>query len=569
MSQKAPTRIRTFAQDLEAERIKTGQPEKEAVKTATSVPQKPIIKETVASPAVPKKHAPPPPQKSPVPKKPAEPLTIKEDPIVVDGDVEHVPKHIPAFHELQKSAKKHADEAESLATVPVKKSGGGGTVITDTKKAHTPMLPAIGASLRSWLKALKKQLAGKKKRVYTVPETERRKGVIQKATSKTAAIFTADNETLKEQIRRRQLGPTSEETRDAVEVSWSPNTETGFSLLEERKEALPDEPPAVDVGPTQTGSVQIEYKKFSESVSSNEFLPPYDVEDTRWEDAAKRFANEEQTGNNDRTPIAEPTVVSRTPAVESVAIATKDTDETGIPEIPRAHVPWWSLEHIYRISTNAITLGLFFTAVVLVIGLYGATYIMDFIAPTENATLDADITADITPILAETDVSYIRVPAFTFNNIVLAIARSKPKVNFHASEYAIASQKGNAFSTEQLLAVLDFQTKRSFTDSVAAVRIVYSNQSEPVLLLSVTNLVEVKGDLFDWERTMYTDVGPLIEAPPVKGKTSDFADQSVNGVDTRVLLIEGKPLLVYGFVRENVVAFAPSPEAFAEFIEAK
>src|SRR5690606_16735926 len=62
-----------------------------------------------------------------------------------------------------------------------------------------------------------------------ITDTERRRGVIQKATTKSGSIFTSDNETLKEEIRLRQA---TAGASDDIDINWSPNNEAGYPLLE-------------------------------------------------------------------------------------------------------------------------------------------------------------------------------------------------------------------------------------------------------------------------------------------------------------------------------------------------
>lgn len=78
------------------------------------------------------------------------------------------------------------------------------TIITDTKKDRFKLFPAISASIKGWFSNKKAEKAAKKAPKYTVPETTRRQGVIQRATSVTAKSTTADHDSIQERIRRRE-----------------------------------------------------------------------------------------------------------------------------------------------------------------------------------------------------------------------------------------------------------------------------------------------------------------------------------------------------------------------------
>lgn len=196
-NQKITARIRTFASDLDAHRQNKGdskdiKEEKEESVTVTKKTEKiePPAKKTPSEPATPKT-------------KPIQhfEVKLKEDP--------EKPKHIPAFHELQKQVKKIQGEpvkkdSSNQSSKPIHTNiGFDATVITDTKNNRKNLILEITKSLTSWFKNATKP---KKKKTpkYSVPEANHRKGVIQKATTKTGSIFTADSETLKEHIRLRQ-----------------------------------------------------------------------------------------------------------------------------------------------------------------------------------------------------------------------------------------------------------------------------------------------------------------------------------------------------------------------------
>jgi hypothetical protein len=281
-----PSRFRTYAGDLETERIK----QKTAQATPLQLPKKEPVAQNnnlnnkTVSIVVPKKNQPrtitsqlvseiksphkqplaslqntQPNKPSPIPNNPESIEEKKEDEVSALKTVEKM-SAIPAFHEINRiSNKTNSGSVNNQSNAHV--DSGTTVIIKDTKTNRFNILSAVTDSVQQWYKEFSTHK--KKSPKYTLPETDHRKGVIQKATSKTGTIFTADNETIKEQIRlrRAQVLPTektqpedteittNESTDEIPETTWSPYTETGFNLLESPEQK------------TNTKHVVIEYKK--------------------------------------------------------------------------------------------------------------------------------------------------------------------------------------------------------------------------------------------------------------------------------------------------------------------
>ena len=112
--------------------------------------------------------------------------------------VPHTITRIPAFHEIKKHTKTNDNDEPSTKKIRVEKkkvvntnTGYNSTIITDTKSNAFSLFPEIVTSIKSWFKKLSAYQKRKKTPTYTVPETTSRKGVIQRATSKTGTIFIA------------------------------------------------------------------------------------------------------------------------------------------------------------------------------------------------------------------------------------------------------------------------------------------------------------------------------------------------------------------------------------------
>ena len=177
---------------------------------------------------------------------------------VADVPKSPTPAAIPAFHELQKSSplKVATPTLQAPTTIqkpasndiPQKTPVSGGMIITDTKIERTPFFSALATSLTTWIASIKKQLEPSKKQTYSVTSTERRRGVVQKATSKTGAMFSANKAELAAIIRKRQLETSGDDHEP--ELDWSPFTEPGYLLLDGEHDAIINQPaPAPKVEP--------------------------------------------------------------------------------------------------------------------------------------------------------------------------------------------------------------------------------------------------------------------------------------------------------------------------------
>lgn len=167
--------------------------------------------------------------------------TIDEISHLDTADLISSPTKTPSRTALKKVVKENIID-ESVVTpvrsdLPVSKSkidiavsnedSESATIITDTKKDRFKLFPAISASIKKWFGDYKKNKELKKVPKYTVPETARRKGIIQKATSQTGIGETADFDSIRERVKQRQKF--EEKAREEAKISIKPNSNKGFT----------------------------------------------------------------------------------------------------------------------------------------------------------------------------------------------------------------------------------------------------------------------------------------------------------------------------------------------------
>jgi hypothetical protein len=148
------------------------------------------------------------------------------EPIIVDTKKEGV---VPPFHSFSNSTKDilNAPTKQQVTSLPstqaetqqiltksstlsvesALKESLPAVIITDTKRKRFKLSEALATSISDWWSS-KKEVAKKKKIPrYTVPEAERRKGVIQKATAKTGRTSTADHSAVISRIKATKQIP--------------------------------------------------------------------------------------------------------------------------------------------------------------------------------------------------------------------------------------------------------------------------------------------------------------------------------------------------------------------------
>src|SRR3989338_6695969 len=197
--------IRTYAKDLDAKRSHKG-----------SAPQKSSVADVVKPEA-----------KEPV--RASDTLTTEVSKIVVPA-TKPAPKKPLAVPSLKPIAPTKKDPTIIMDN----EDAAAATIITDTKHEKFKLIPAIIKSISDWYLAKKQDYKAKKIPKYTVPDTTRRKGIIQKATSKTGKFASSDFSSIQERILERKANAAAKALGDdEPDTIWTANTEPGFALLAE------------------------------------------------------------------------------------------------------------------------------------------------------------------------------------------------------------------------------------------------------------------------------------------------------------------------------------------------
>ncbi|MCA9358580.1 hypothetical protein KC926_00035 [Candidatus Kaiserbacteria bacterium] len=567
-SKKNPSHIRTFAKDLDAERSKrkgASEPETKdepVVKTETE----PKVEEEVKSLQSEASSI----LKTPIPKPPSPSTDDDKAPVRKEAE-----RKIPAFHELQhrvdslqknhpvtkhedikaenKSKTVKLEEEDQTDNIEPKEKEApafvhGGTIITDTKNEKFQLFPSVVNSIKKWFANYLSERKRKAAPKYVIPETNRRKGVIQKATSKTGTIFTADNETLKEKIRKRQQSIANAKTIDEPETSWSPFTETGYDLLE-----APDEPI------NQISNVVVEYKS---KPKPEPVTPAEDKVVIPAPEAPQMEVKPIVEKAVDKTPvIVEPTSVSQPVATPIIETETPRTETVAIRRRPLASGFENLRNFISQLDTNTLTVVLLivFTGVALVVIII--SLITNYFSPKEEIT-------EITPttyeqMLSGSDLIEISISNLERGEVATAINQTLSDSSSNLTEVIILSN-GTELAATDIFATMNLQAIPNLPQSVTSIRFAALRDYSNTIVLKYVDEYTVRGSLLKWEKSMANDLKNIF--PSIGEGNTTFKDGTIGGTDVRILQDSADTYIVYGMTDSHII-ITTDRETFAKVLK--
>ncbi len=545
--EKSLAAMRTFARDLDRGRAKAGAPTdtKKGPEKAISPEPK---KEHESEPRILKEEKPKP--------------RVKKGEHITVPDTKKEPQKIPAFHELQKNKKKSTSKAkkDKKEGITTDRPVAGGTIITDTKKEKRSFFAELSSSISNWIKDVQKSLKPKKKNTYSVSATERRKGVVQQATSKTGTIFSADNETLRQQIKERQRAEQQKGESHDEELTWSPFTDTGYALL--------DDAEAESVDP-RVSNVAVTFKKKSAPkpkpvvVESKETPTPVVKKFVEPEPVVVPEPEVPEKPQPAPEPVLEPEPEPEpTPEVEEETYVTEDVLDEELLEEEIESRPIRNIGDVLKSDTNTQTLFLVGAVVVILILLF-ATYSLVSLFSDSDTSQVQQLTVE--KLLESADLKSIALAAPTFNELTQETNPSYIQdQNSGMVEYYYTTETGSEISTQNLLRIIDPQTTDGFVQSISHVRYVQTPNNKRLLLLQVDDTLNALGGMLSWEETMYADIGSLLGTITASPSAGTFTDTQFGQSDVRVLVYEGRTLLLYSFINEQFIVITNDISALTE-----
>lgn len=595
---KVLPRIRTYAQDFEHDRPKSG----ESLPKSDTPP-------SIRSSADNKLAAPKPVTISDATKKNTE-IIQPDTPKISAHESSNVQSATPNTHKekggsivnahIKAITPPHEEKTSStvkvrMSKLPPKKAQstlsaneptGTARILTDNKRTHKPLIPSIVAAVKKWIDSYK--IAEKQKHIpkYTVTEAERRKGVIQKATSKTGTIFTADNETLREEIRRRSAVQAPSTATDP-DIIWTPNTETGFALIEAphpivepvkvtvefkkhtipevtkpiitapRLQQTPTVPPPVFVEPTITVAPIVEAAAVEEVVTKvDTTLEPEPLPDATVSKTPEPLPP--PITQND-PPVSTPAaVVVRAPLPQNEPVEPPqktDSQSSYTLTTPEAHYRIRSIGDVTKINTNTLSVG--------VVGAIAGILILVFIgkAVIDIATSPEQILSEttVTPLILDT-VIQVPIATETREEILSQLLTTDAKTE-QAAEFELVNADNAKIPSRILMDLFGFTNAGGLHQAVTDIRLI-SADNQWGLVLSVGDPTTTFGTLLSWENRMAHDLSPILGLPPLE-ETLTVTDETVEGKDVRVFTSNDSVVLVYGFADVNTLLITTSKTSFA------
>lgn len=563
---KSHSAIRTFAQDLAQAREKRGQPTTDSSLSAPTekLPVKKVPPKdnfTAQAPQETKRatHITVTPKKTDLTATTSANISLSTKPSA-DHNLQETMDKVTKKSAVKSSKNKSAKNTPKISTKPAATSrrtniGYDTAIITDNKHKRFSLTRAIGESLTNWFKNFR---FSKKKTspVYTVPDTQRRKGVIQKATSKSGSVFTADSSELKAKIKQRQkLAAARKEAESAEgELSWSPYTDTGFALLES-----PEVPAA------KPQNVTVEFKQLSHP----EKTPPLPIEPVVAIPAEPLAAPEplpepapETDFANSRwatPPPPEPVSPPAQPAAAAAPIAPTEVETVPTTQPTRVDDSEKSARSgITSINTNTLAMsivaGLSIAVVVFFVGQAIFAYVTNVEPVSNRDTTSYLVAATANPVVVS-----------QLNSITDIPLQAGKLLDIDYVDTQLFTPNGEIIPPANLVAALNFTMQPSFTQSLTDLRFAQKSQSKPIIILEFSDHETALGGFLNWEASMAQDLRELYLI--TQTGNSEFIDMNIAGADVRVLQsVSGETLAVYGIVSTDTAIITGSLDTFIQVV---
>ena len=655
--------LRTFARDQERATNKTDNSGVGFVVSAqdsitselSKINKEPTITETLVT------KQPPIEQKLAAPKEHKIVEQRQKEPIITETEVIRqpieqklaTPKEHKTVHEIDLSPEKNSAKSDKIlsleqeldskkpestpipqltrktdAKIYIKDSGentGGATIITDTKKDRFKLFPAIGESLKNWFKELQKNHEEKKKPKYTVPETTRRKGVIQKATSQTGKITTADHDSLQEKIRQRlqkEIVGFGNETKED-HVTWTPNTEPGFPLLEAgdntgisniqivpRKNFYTKQQEIIfnDSRQPNREIVETEKKPVNEArvavkakTESADDLTETDsgftntVYETPKKEVSEAITNEdnlnlvEEHQNKVLNPVPKPSPKLDTheefrPEIEVNKEIEKEEErdktdfvestenyqeETGRESEEKkdyiennyeeTEPETVSRKRSFSVNTNLLSLILVIIIVAILIVTGLGKNLIKY--SNQQPTTESINTSYQQLLNSETKFISISSNKTEIENTILSEINNENKINQFVF---VSGETRELVKPSTLLIGLNFGSSASFNQTITQIYFGSIDKS-PFIAMKITDTTTAKGGMLQWEKTLSSDLKTIFN---LSGDNKQFIDGMLGGTDVRVLKnSNSQDEVIYGFTSNDTIIISKDSRTFTELLE--
>jgi hypothetical protein len=518
----------------------------------------------------------------------------------------------------------------SLPNAPVKLTAASGrdasypaTIITDKKRHTFNLTEEVTVAIGDWWNDKVKTLKGGKKPTYSVPAVERRKGIVQTATTQTGRGATSDHREIVAKLKQETHHTTS--LRDSVVLPTQPiiaapslitPTDTapkiGYDADVDEAEIVREfaaEPEgvvervaaSVDSAPSPTDNSRTNNITVTEVVTRTPRIEPTipTQVSTPLEDA---FGGDDEPEVLEPTPIVSapvPTPIEPlsfpkiNPVVPTTPITPPSTQRENafslLAEVPKPTLPTTSttvkdtiaMRMEQRVPTDTGTSNRFGAvwhyAPYLVGGLFlilTAGGIGYFMLTSTTPSTDTSTATDL-PMTGGVDTTE---PASYTPAAVTAQLDAPNKTSLYNAiknttglgdglyiVTPLAHDTATPLGVREILALINRQLSPDFVGNVTNLQVGMYRES-PVLLLTISDENSARGGMFRWEDTLSQDLSPwfgqALRTTSTESLTG-FTDGDSAGRDVRILTDDiGTERITYGFINQSVLLITTDTTAF-------
>ena len=382
-------------------------------------------------------------------------------------------------------------------------------------------------------------------------------------------MFSADNETLMNEIRKRQRAEKSSAEDGKEEVLWSPYTESGYPLLDgdvQKTNAtkVPEKVRVVATAVPQVQNVIVQPRKRT--------LPePVATKPTT---EAPPLIDEEVVKALEQQPIAVPEVPVETYPQEEAPVEEVEQPEEEVVEIieegpeyrePFINGPWWKPSSFFHHNTNKLT-AVVFGALMLIVVL-AITVNSLFVNLPNEAPIQ--LVVERKPISSESaSLQTVKLSNTSYNELSSKLNTAMISSNPGAvTEFIFVNEQDVIVAPITLAAIIDMREGDTFAQTLTEMRALKNADGSRAIIFEVNDNLNARGGLLDWELFMYEDTALMLDMKYDGEFEAAFYDLTFGKYDVRILKNGDDALLVYGFTDNNTVVMTSSLDAFIAVTE--
>jgi hypothetical protein len=488
------------------------------------------------------------------------------------------------------------DDSVKISSIDTKKTSfiannedaASATVITDTKKNRFNLFSAISSSISNWFSNRRQNKKLKAVPKYSVPDISHRKGVIQRATSTTGKSVASDFSQIHSRIKQRPEPIPEHE----IHTIWTPDTETGYLLLEEPELETKSNVTNVQITPRKSILNQVSVpeeidneeeeeegegegeeiieENYSDSENVEEDFPEEttnkeidnkkeEIFPTLTEAPTKEvdpvvYVAEKNVPKIEYTPVvAEPINIELVKSKENTSTDIK----TEIQKKERVVVDQISYlnkfkDTITNLDTNtlAMIVSSFILAVIVIIFI-----VNQFVNKSNNDENTPINNPETISLLQNTKLNLVKIN--DPKQDIVATLQSIETKNKVFEQFAFIEDENTNKLVEptRIFESTNINLEPNFAQNISDVRFGYAKNNQPFVIIKVKDTTAAKGGMLMWEEIIYKDIINLFDIPQIQANDlTKFSDSSFGGKDVRIKRTEdGTELLLYGMINQTII----------------